>query len=37
MTEKTTHVWEYMQYIVLALTIAGQVTIGANYYVGQSI
>lgn len=37
MTEKTMHVWESMQYIVLALTIAGQVAIGANYYVGQSM
>ena len=26
---------ENMQYVALALTIAGQVTIGANYFVGQ--
>lgn len=32
MTNKTV---ENLQYVALALTIAGQVTIGANYYVGQ--
>lgn len=32
MTNKTI---ENLQYVALALTIAGQVTIGANYYVGQ--
>lgn len=26
---------ENMQYVALALTVAGQVTIGANYFVGQ--
>lgn len=32
MTEKTV---ENLQYVALALTVAGQVTIGANYFVGQ--
>lgn len=32
MTNKTV---ENLQYVALALTIAGQVTIGANYYIGQ--
>lgn len=32
MTNKTV---ENLQYLALAITIAGQVTIGANYYVGQ--
>lgn len=27
---------ENLQYVALALTVAGQVTIGANYFVGQS-
>lgn len=26
---------ENMQYVALALTVAGQVSIGANYFVGQ--
>lgn len=26
---------ENLQYVALALTVAGQVTIGANYFVGQ--
>lgn len=28
-------VWENLQYIVLALTIAGQIIIGADYIFGQ--
>lgn len=32
MTQKTV---ENLQYVALALTVAGQVTIGANYFVGQ--
>lgn len=26
---------ENLQYVALALTVAGQVTIGANYFIGQ--
>lgn len=33
MTQQTI---ENAQYLALALTVAGQVTIGANYFVGQS-
>lgn len=29
--------WERMQYIVLTLTVLGQVCIGANYFLGQGI
>lgn len=31
----TTKTIENLQYVALALTVAGQVTIGANYFVGQ--
>lgn len=37
MTEKTMHFYESLQYVVLALTIIGQVAIGVNYYAGQGI
>lgn len=30
-----TKVIENMQYVALALTVCGQISIGANYYVGQ--
>lgn len=29
--------WEKVQYIVLALTVLGQVCIGASYYLGQGL
>lgn len=29
--------WERMQYVVLGLTIAGQVCIGVNYFLGQGL
>lgn len=31
----TTKTIENLQYVALALTVTGQVTIGANYFVGQ--
>lgn len=37
--EKTTarKVWENLQYLNLALTIAGQVVIGGSYLIGQGV
>lgn len=37
--EKTTgrKVWENLQYLNLALTIAGQILIGGSYMLGQSV
>lgn len=34
-TQVTQEKIENLQYVALALTVAGQVTIGANYFVGQ--
>ena len=37
--EKTTwrEVWENLQYLNLALTIAGQIFVGGSYMLGQSV
>lgn len=37
--EKTTarKIWENLQYLNLALTIAGQVVIGGSYLIGQGV